>query len=107
MTDAGAASASNTTQFRPLAIDGAVYFLRASLDHGEIALVLTDGHVGEALNLLELGAYVLISYGLSCPLLIEALEHEAGRRSVLLGGGGREGNAQGGSRRSERTRWNA
>ena len=43
MTDAGAASASNTTQFRPLAIDGAVYFLRASLDHGEIALELTDG----------------------------------------------------------------
>ena len=44
MTDAGAASASaDTTQFRPLAIDGAVYFLRASLDHGEIALELTDG----------------------------------------------------------------
>ena len=43
MTDAGAASANDTTQFRPLAIDGAVYFLRASLDHGEIALVLTDG----------------------------------------------------------------
>ena len=43
MTDAGAASASDTTQFRPLAIDGAVYFLRASLDHGVIALQLTDG----------------------------------------------------------------
>ena len=43
MTDAGAASASDTTQFRPLAIDGAVYFLRASLDHGVIALELTDG----------------------------------------------------------------
>ena len=44
MTDAGAASASNTTQFRPLAIDGAVYFLRASLDNdGVIALELTDG----------------------------------------------------------------
>ena len=43
MTDAGAASASDTTQFRPLAIDGAVYFLRASLDDGVIALELTDG----------------------------------------------------------------
>ena len=43
MTDAGAASASDTTQFRPLAIDGAVYFLRASLHDGEIALELTDG----------------------------------------------------------------
>ena len=43
MTDAGAASASDTTQFRPLAIDGAVYFLRASLDGAGIALELTDG----------------------------------------------------------------
>ena len=44
MTGAGAASASaDTTQFRPLAIDGAVYFLRASLDDGVIALELTDG----------------------------------------------------------------
>ena len=43
MTDAGAASARATKQFRPLAIDGAVYFLRASLDHGVIALELTDG----------------------------------------------------------------
>ena len=44
MTDAGAASASaDTTQFRPLAIDGAVYFLRASLDDGGIELELTDG----------------------------------------------------------------
>ena len=43
MTDAAAASASATTQFRPLAIDGAVYFLRASLDDGEIELELTDG----------------------------------------------------------------
>ena len=43
MTALGAASASDTTQFRPLAIDGAVYFLRASLDDGEIELELTDG----------------------------------------------------------------
>jgi len=43
MTALGAASASDTTQFRPLAIDGAVYFLRASLHDGEIELELTDG----------------------------------------------------------------
>ncbi len=44
MTDAAAASANDaTTQFRPLAIDGAVYFLRAWLEDGGIALELTDG----------------------------------------------------------------
>ena len=44
MTDIAAASASDSTQFRPLAIDGAIYFLHASLlDDGGIALELTDG----------------------------------------------------------------
>ena len=43
MTDGAASASAATTQFRPLAIDGAVYFLRASLDDGEIELELTDG----------------------------------------------------------------
>ena len=43
MTDGAASASAATTQFRPLAIDGAVYFLRAWLEDGGIALELTDG----------------------------------------------------------------